>query len=119
MTLIEVLIALLLFSSSFLGLVGMQAYAVQASVDSENRTRAAILANEIAATMLLQNTLTPSVTAWQARVRNETISGLPMGTGDVSPADADGTVTVTITWRPTSRTASAPASRYFTKVALP
>ena len=119
MTLIEVLIALLLFSSSFLGLVGMQTYAVQTSVDSENRTRAALLANEIAATMLLYNTLTPSVAAWQARVQDETISGLPMGKGDVSPADTDGTVTVTITWRPTSRIASAQESRYFTKVALP
>lgn len=122
MTLIEVMIALLLFSSSFLGLVGMQAYAVQASVDSENRTRAAIMANEIAATIVLQNTLTPAVQtvqAWQSRVQDERASGLPEGEGNISAADAEGAVMVTILWRAPSRIAGAPKSKYITQIALP
>lgn len=119
MTLIEVLIALLLFSFCFLGLVGMQAKAVQISVDSENRTRAAIMANEITTAMILQNTLTPFLADWQARVQDERTSGLPDGLGTVSAADADGTVTVTITWHAPSTLATAQDSRYVTQVALP
>lgn len=119
MTLIEVLIALLLFSFCFLGLVGMQAKAVQLSVDGENRTRAAILANEITAAMIMQNTLTPPLGDWQARVQDERTSGLPGSFGHVDPADVDGTVTVTITWHAPSKIATAQDSRYVTQVALP
>jgi type IV pilus assembly protein PilV len=45
--LIEALIALLIFSIGILGIVGMQASAVQASSDAKYRSDAALLANEL------------------------------------------------------------------------
>ena len=54
MTLIEVLVSLLIFSFGFLGLIGMQARAVQLSTDAEDRSRAALLANDIVTTMWTQ-----------------------------------------------------------------
>lgn len=122
MTLIEVLVSLLIFSFGFLGLIGMQAKAVQISTDAEDRSRASLLANEIVSQMWTQKTLTlpaPMIAVWLARVRDQTISGLPLSDGLVSPPDINGLVTVTITWRSPSRIATASDSKYVTQVMMP
>jgi type IV pilus assembly protein PilV len=117
MSLIEVLISMLIFSFAILGLVGLQANAVKVSYGAEDRTRAALMANEIIATMWTQKTLSPSLTAWKTRVANAAVSGLPgSATGTVSAADANGVVTVTITWQEPSRAAT---DSYITQVAMP
>jgi len=117
-TLIEVLVSLLIFSFGVLGLVGMQAKAIQFGVQSEDRMRAALLADEMVASMWANQSTTPGTTtlaAWQQRVG----TALPSGTGAVSAADSSGVVTVTITWRPPSRGSTSPANSYLTQVAMP
>ncbi|MBC7413946.1 MAG: type IV pilus modification protein PilV [Herminiimonas sp.] len=122
MTLIEVLVSMLIFSFGFLGLIGMQARAVQLSTDAQDRSRAALLANEIVTTMWTQKTLSlppATVIGWQARVSDQTVSGLPGSTGTVGAPDATGMATVTITWHPASRKTTDRDSQYVTQVMMP
>jgi type IV pilus assembly protein PilV len=117
-TLIEVLVGLLLFSFGILGFVGMQARAVQLSVDSEDRNRAALMANELVTTMLLNHTTDVDTSGWLSRLRDATVSGLPQASGAVSAADANGVVTLTITWKSPSAPAAAASSSYSTDVVV-
>lgn len=125
LSLIEVLVSILIFSIGILGMVGLQARAVQYSVDAEDRTRAALLANEIVSEMWAQQTLTlpaARVTAFETRAQTaaDPLYLAPTADVDVS-APAAGVVTVTITWRSgaTKRTADTQDSRYITQVAMP
>lgn len=117
--LIEVLVSILIFSFGILGMVALYSRAVQYSTSAEDRNRAALLANDMASTMLLRRTvdtvaLGNAYTDWQTRVGTPTGDGLPGGLGTVS-APASGTVTITITWTPTFSTT---AQRYTTQVTL-
>lgn len=117
-TLLETLVALLIFSVGLLGVVALQARTIQLSVDGEDRNRAALLADEVVATMWARGTTslsTAETTAWSTRVQG----ALPGATATVSAPDADGVVTVSITWRPPSRAAVDADSNYTTKVAMP
>ena len=58
--LLEVLVSVLLFSFGLLGLIALEAKAINFSVDSEDRNRAAVFANEIASTMWLTGSITPT-----------------------------------------------------------
>jgi type IV pilus assembly protein PilV len=121
MTLIEVLVSLLIFSFGFLGLIGMQAKAVQISTDAEDRSRASLLANEIVSKMWMNKSLSVSQSdknAWIARVQDPSVSGLPSAGGDVSNP-VNGLVTVTVTWRSPARNVSASDSQYVTQVMMP
>lgn len=121
---IEVLVAVLLFSLGVLGLMGLQAQAIKYSVESEDRNRAALFANEIASAMWLTNTValdpnagTPSSPSWNTRARKI----LPSGEVTI---DAEPTLVrsanVTITWAPPQRSANeAATSRLTTRVTLP
>ncbi|MFZ6754303.1 type IV pilus modification protein PilV [Undibacterium sp. Dicai25W] len=116
--LIEVLVSLLIFSVGILGLIAMQAKATNSSYYSEDRGRASILASEIVASMWNQKTLSlpqATIDAWNARVKNSTVSGLPSANGTVAP-DANGVVTVTITWQEPSLPTQ---SQYITQIAMP
>ena len=119
LTLIEVLVAILIFSFGLLGFVGLQARAIQYSTSAEDSNRAALLANEMASTLALNRTVTPTpaaLTAWQTRVQDTAGSGLPNGQGAV---DTVGTVaTITITWQATTAASGAANSvnRYVTQV---
>jgi len=108
--LLEVLVAVLLFSLGLLGLIGLQARAVSFSVDAEDRNRAAILANELVATMWLNRSTTLStdaLKAWNKRVGDPQSGGLPGGNGTVSPVGTGNAADVTITWQaPSSSTSS-------------
>ncbi len=122
-SLIEVLVSIVVFSVGMLGVVGLQARAVQMSVDAGDRNRAAQLADDIVATMWTQGTVslpTATVTAWHDKVvGTSTIEpALPGAVASVSAPDANGVVTVTITWRPPARKSTEAASTYTTKVAM-
>ncbi|HEX7636120.1 MAG TPA: type IV pilus modification protein PilV [Noviherbaspirillum sp.] len=117
-SLIEVLVALLIFSLGFLGLAALQARAVQFSTSAEDRSRAALMANELVSSMWIQqSTSLPSeqIDAWKARLGNRAVSGLPHAVGDISAPDSNGTVTITITWHKSTE----PDSKYLTQVAIP
>jgi len=123
-TLLEVLVAILICSFGLLGIIGLQARAVQFSAGSEDTNRAVLLANDIASTMLTSNTINlPAavVTLWQDRldIANNPSSGLPNGAGSVTVA---GTLaTVTITWRAPNAASGTPNSQnqYVTQVMIP
>lgn len=138
MTLIEVLIAVLLFSLGVLGMVALQGRATQISTDAEDRNRAAMLANE-AVSLLWQYVPTaganPSaippgvIAAWQAEVAapantagsSSGLLGLPGGAGTILPdAAVANQWDITITWTPPSHAAYAATepSRYITKVII-
>ena len=117
--LIEVLVSILIFSFGLLGLVGLQAVASQNSVNAQDRSTAANIANEMVTEMWLRNTSNPAnlaaqITAWQARV---IASNLPAAAGTVA-TDVNNITTVTIQWRPTARRVGESDSRYETQVVV-
>lgn len=121
-TLVEVLVAVLVFTAGVLGLVALQARATQVSIGAEDSARAALLAAEIASTMWNAGTVAlpvATVTAWQARVADPAAGGLPSGAGTVVVNAAARTAEVTVTWRATSAATDAPPSRYRTHVVVP
>lgn len=128
MSLIEVLVAILIFSFGIVGLIGLQARALQYSTSAEDTARAALLANELASAIVLAqpNPRTAVVlpaavyAAWQTRVATPTAGGLPNGTG-VAAAVAGSTtaLNVTITWRPQTAAVTAQPNKYVTQVIVP
>ncbi|MDM0033580.1 type IV pilus modification protein PilV [Variovorax sp. J22P271] len=119
--LLEVLVAILLFSFGILGLIGLQARAISYSTDAEDRNRAAMLANEIATTMWLNNSLTvpaDTLASWQLKVANATGGGLTGGVGTVTPDPVDHSADILITWKAPNRTAAGD-SQLSTKVIIP
>ena len=99
-SLIEVLVVLVLFSFGLVGVIGLQAKAIQFSVSAEDSNRAAMLANEIASAMWTnQSVILPNgaLTAWNAAVSDPTGRGLPNGQGTVTVAA--NLATITVTWR--------------------
>jgi type IV pilus assembly protein PilV len=117
-TLIEVLVAILICSFGLLGIVGLQARAMQYSVSAEDSNRAILLANEITAEMYSINmvTLPPAViTAWQDRVSAPpSAGGLPGGVGTIDIAG--GVATVRVQWLPPGPTATR--NQYVTQLSL-
>lgn len=107
-TLLEVLVSILIFSFGILGLVGLQARATQFSLDAEDRNRAALYADDLAAQMRLSRSVNLSeaqIEAWTQRVQGLDAEGEPTGLGlpnadaEVTPNVAANTATINITWR--------------------
>jgi len=121
--LLEVLIAILLFSFGILGLIGLQARAISLSTDAGDRTRAALLANEIASTMWLSKSVTVDTSAgsaWQTRVADATKDGLPNGVVNVTAVtDTTNSADIVLTWKAPSRASAEASSRLTTRVTLP
>ena len=118
-TLIEVLVAILICSIGLLGIVGLQARAIQYSVGADDVNRASLLADE--AVWAIQDQKTgrlPSdqLAAWQARVQDPKI-GFPYGEGAIGDPDANGIVRITITWTPPDSPSGAQPRQYVTEVA--
>ncbi len=118
--LIECLLSILIFSVGILGLVGLRALSTQNSANSEQRTMAADLANDIVAQMWLRNTSLPSdpnlsgdIVTWQNRV---IASGLPNATGTVILAN--GVTTVTVTWKAPSKGGTVSANQFQTTLVI-
>jgi type IV pilus assembly protein PilV len=123
-TLIEVLVSILVFSFGVLGAVGMQARILQTSTQNVDRSRASMLANEIVAQMWGQQSVQPGasvISAWQSRVSDVTVSGLPSSTGSVAYSTVDGvtTATIAIKWRPPSMASTAAPNQYVTTMVIP
>ncbi len=121
LSMIEVLVAIVLISFGILGLVSLQARAVQFSVSAEDSQRAALLAGELAATMWGANTVSLGndvIDAWADRVADPAVAGLPNATGTVD-VDAGGTIArITVQWR-ANHAASGQENRYVTDVVIP
>ena len=104
MALIEVLVSILLFAFGLLGLIGLEATAINLSVDSEDRSRAALFANEIASYMWANNSVTvPSsqVTTWNTNCKNlATETGLPGCIVYPPTVTATNSADIKITWVP-------------------
>jgi type IV pilus assembly protein PilV len=99
-SMIEILVVIVLFSFGLIGVVGLQAKAVQNSVSAEDFNRAAMLANEVASEIWTNQSviLNPNtITAWNTAVGDPTGRGLPNGQGTVTVAG--NVATITITWR--------------------
>jgi type IV pilus assembly protein PilV len=119
--LLEALIAILLFSIGILGMAGLQGRAAKMGADAEDRTLAALLADEVVAEMWMQQAqfMPPNYGAWQARVANSSLAG---AVGAISAPDANGTVTISIQWAPPTRLAGGAGvktAQYTTQVNLP
>jgi len=121
MSMIEVLVAIVLISFGILGLVSLQARAVQFSVSAEDSQRAALLAGELATTMWGANTVSLDadvIDAWADRVADPSIAGLPNATGTVD-VDASGDIArITVQWR-ANHAATGQENRYVTDVVIP
>ncbi|MFZ5557323.1 MAG: type IV pilus modification PilV family protein [Pseudomonadota bacterium] len=118
-TLIENLMALLLFSVGILGFVGIQAFMMTNNIDAKYRVDASFLANDIVSRMWTDRanlanyvttpgTANPTTAAWSTQIG----STLPAGTGRVQLATEPNDVTevtVTVTWQPPG----APAPHQF------
>lgn len=117
-TLIEVLVAILIFSFGLLGFVGLQARAIQFSLGAEDTNRAALLANDMAATMAMLKTVNTSDPALAAQIVNwqaaasSVASGMPNGQASVSTTG--NVATIQLTWRAPSAS-SADQNRYVTQ----
>jgi type IV pilus assembly protein PilV len=120
--LFECLMAMLIFSVGLLGLLGLEARVMNISVDSEDRSRAALFASELASKMWLNGTVTPATadyTALLATVNDQTKGGLPNGAVTVVPvAGTANAADITVTWQQTSD-AAGNASTLTTRVILP
>ena len=114
---------MLIFSFGVLGLIGLEARAINFSVDAEDRNRAALFASEIASSMWLAGSVTSTVTgasltAWQNSVADPTKTGLPNGTVNVNNVAAN-SADIIITWKPPTRKTTDASSQLTTRVILP
>lgn len=118
-SLLEALVSIIIFSVGVMGLVGIQARAMEYSMDSDDRNRAALLANELASQMWTTKTtnLPPAtLTTWAAKVADPTQGGLASGVGSVS-LDANNVATISIAWTAPGHGSSG--SRFQTQVLMP
>jgi len=131
--LIEALIAILIFTFGILGLIGLEASAINFSVDAEDRSRAALFASEVASYMWINGTVTVGATQlaawnstsaatpaiWNTSISNTATVGLPSGVLAVTPtAGMTNTADITITWVPTTDKTSTTRT-LTTRVTLP
>jgi type IV pilus assembly protein PilV len=125
MALIEVLVSILIFSFGVLGLIGLEASAINFSVDAEDRNRAALFASDIASSMWLNGTVavtTAQLNTWNVNIANTTLpTGLPGGTVNVTAtAGTTNSADILIQWTPTTDKAAVAATRQLsTRVILP
>jgi type IV pilus assembly protein PilV len=115
-SLLEVLVAILIVSFGVLGLVGLQARATQFSLGAEDRNRAALLADEVSAQMVMSNTNSLS-SAQIAEFQEQAASALPNGSLSITTAGRQSRIVVT--WRQPSAGASSPFNAHFTDVVIP
>lgn len=117
-SLLEVLVAVLIVSLGLLGLVGLQAKATSMSVSAEDRSRAALLANDFVSTMQLMRQIPEGTVldALQERAADTLTGGLPDGEFKIDEV-ADNIVAVTVEWTPTN-TPDQPA-RHTTVAIIP
>jgi type IV pilus assembly protein PilV len=118
-SLIEVLVAVLIFSFGLLGLVGLQSRAMQFAGDADGTNRAAALASELTSQMYIVGTgdptnatLATAIPKWKTKVQTPASGGLPNGDATVSYTSTASppVASIEITWA----TPSNPLSRRYT-----
>ncbi len=121
-TLIEVLISLLVFSFGLLGAAALQALAVQAATQNSDRSRAALLANEMVTMLWANQSATPAdadLAAWKIKVSTPAVSGLPNGAGTVTACSGVANCAViAVTWKAPSAKAAASSNGFSTTVVI-
>ena len=126
-SLIEVLVSILIFSFGIVGLIGLQARALQYSTSAEDTSRAALLANELSTTIIISQpsprlpaiVIPPAaLAAWQLRVADAINGGLPNGVGTATPGGGN-TAEIKVEWRPPSAPVGATPNKYVTQVTVP
>ncbi|MEO6934010.1 MAG: prepilin-type N-terminal cleavage/methylation domain-containing protein [Collimonas sp.] len=131
--LIEVMVALLIFSFGILGLVGLQATAINNSVSAEDRTQAALLADNLVAILWSKHKLIGSscdavcaadagaakdYANWQTTVKQVLQDGNGTASAKLDPSN-NSVVTVAITWTPASKgNAKGAKHTYLTEVVV-
>lgn len=124
---LEVLVALLIFSIGAVGMVMMQSISSANSVNSEDRATAALLANDMISELWAAfNPSTPLPPSLPADYTNWSTTRVPaaLGTGALGNLGIAGnTVTVKITWTPksanyTGNVITPPQSLYQTQVVI-
>jgi len=118
---VEVLVAILLFSVGLMGLIALQTATTQNATIAEYRTMAAGLSNELVTQMWIKKTADPASSAlsadiarWKTKVST---SGLPNATGEVLRT---GNITsVTVRYKLPSKAASENSNQYSTQVVIP
>jgi type IV pilus assembly protein PilV len=119
-TLLETLVAIVIFSIGLLGVVGLQARSIQFAVDGEDRNSAALMADGIVAALWSRDTATVTLTDTERTALAAAANGGPRGaTATIGAPDANGVVEIRITWHPPSRPTAEPDSVYVTKVSVP
>lgn len=108
-SLLEVLVSILIMSFGILGVVGLHARAIQFSLDADDRNRAALFGDELAAQMRLARSvnLSPAqIDTFTKRVQGLDLvtnqpngSGLPNANVVVAAGATPNVATLTITWR--------------------
>lgn len=126
-SLIEALVAILIFSIGVLALIALQATSIRQSADAKYRSEASLLANEVIGQMWVSNrtpaalqasfdTGNPLYNAWLARVQ-ATLPGLAASAPVPASApavavNASGVVRVDLFWRAPNEQATVPQHRY-------
>jgi type IV pilus assembly protein PilV len=129
--LLEALIAILIFSIGILGIVGLQATAVQQSTDARYRSEAAQLAQQLIGEMWVGDRTVATLQALYNTCTSTSCSGYQDWKGRVAAqlpgiSDADGTlpsvivepegdtsiVTISIFWRAPSESTTSDAHRF-------
>lgn len=125
--LIEVLVSLVIFSLGVVGLIGVQARALQVSTDAQDRSRAALLAQSLSSEMWVIKSTELSegvVTAWKAQLKE----ALPNGEGDITQNTAGTDATISVKWLAPNRKAldknsekpsGEAMSQFITQVVIP
>jgi type IV pilus assembly protein PilV len=108
-SLIEALVSIVLISIGVIGLMGLLATATKNNTDSQDRNRAAALANEMATAMWINGTtnvttgsLATYYAFWQANLAPVTANpskGLNITAPPTVTTAANGVATITITWQ--------------------
>jgi len=125
--LVETLVAILIFSFGVLGLIALEANAVNFAVDSEDRNRAALFASDVASAMwtagsvdIVGNAQLAALNnnVWQVNISDPTTTGLTNGTLNFAVVTAK-SVDIIIAWRPPARATASSNSTLTTRVILP
>lgn len=132
----EALVSILIFAFGILGLIGLEASAINFGVDAEDRNRAALFASEVASAMWLAGSvdtvnnaqLAAQAATWQTAISNAAATGLTNGTltittvpGLTNATGVNNAADITITWKPPYRvtTGGSSNSTLTTRVILP
>jgi type IV pilus assembly protein PilV len=117
-TLIEIMVSLLIFSVGILGMAGFQAMSTRSSVEASERSRAALMANEMIAKMWEAHSTKLDDEAkkkWDERLQ-EALNDEAVGVVTRLNDDVDA-VLIKITWPSVARDSTT--STYITEFAIP